>query len=131
MDSSEAVLSAKAKKLLALSMEKGHVSQERVSAVLEALRKSPPSQYKGLLKQYLKHVERALAAQEAIVEHAGSFDKKAKSLVEAELEKHYGQKMPIKSVENKDLIAGLRIRVGDDVWDRSVANSLETLAQSF
>ncbi len=63
---SAASVRAEAKRLLALSLEGGAVSSERVGAVLAALAKSRSAhQLRPLLRAYLTNIRRALAPGQA------------------------------------------------------------------
>ena len=69
---SAASVRAEAKRLLALSLEGGAVSSDRVGAVLAALAKSRPAHtLRPLLRAYLANVRRELTRGEARIEHAG------------------------------------------------------------
>ena len=69
---SAASVRAEAKRLLALSLEGGAVSSDRVGAVLAALAKSRPAHtLRPLLRSYLANVRRELTRGEARIEHAG------------------------------------------------------------
>lgn len=119
---------AYAKKLLALSLEDGAVSAERVDAVLQALKSNPPRQAKAVLRAYSKLIARALAAQTAQVESAVALDDSALAAISQHFSQQYGRAIVAKTRENPQLIAGLRVRVGDDLYDASISGRLERLA---
>ncbi len=49
----------------------------------------------------------------------------------SDLTKQYGEGLEFEFWINRDLLGGMRIRVGNDVWDGSVKNRLDRLANSF
>jgi F-type H+-transporting ATPase subunit delta len=49
----------------------------------------------------------------------------------ANLKKKYGSDLTTDFVVNPQLLGGMRIRVGSDVWDGSVRNRLERLQQQL
>lgn len=117
-----------AKKLLSLSVEPGQgVTSERVAAVLETLRKHHPRRHRQLLKIYLRLVNRELRKYQAVVEHAGDVSKATLKQVGEEMSRRYGRTITAISRPNPTLIAGLRIRVGDDVYDSTVLGRLHHL----
>ncbi len=117
-----------AKKLVQLSKDAdGRLSSERVGLVLEALRNSPPAGLRHLLKQYLRFAERERRKYTARVECAGSLEASMQSNLREFLEGHYKRTIDFEIQENTALIAGLRVRIADDVWERSVAGTLERL----
>jgi F-type H+-transporting ATPase subunit delta len=49
----------------------------------------------------------------------------------ANLKKKYGSDLTTEFVVNPELLGGMRIRVGSDVWDGTVRNRLERLQQEL
>ena len=123
-----AQIRAYAKQLLQLSLENGLVSAERVAGVLEYLEKNPPARPQLVLVAYRKLVAAELAKGEARVEHAGSVTPAALSGIAAALAKRYGRPVTATATPNPSLLAGLRVRIGDDVFESSVAGQLAALA---
>lgn len=116
-----------AKSLLKLSLEDGLFSEERAAAVLQYLEKNPPRKYASVLKQYLKLVQREVANSTAAVEHAGEISATAVEAIQSKFSAHYGRNISVTTSPNDSLIAGLRVRVGCDVYDSSVAGALKEL----
>jgi len=124
-----AKIRAQAKQLLQLSLdEKGAVSAERVAGVLEYLEKNPPARLPVLLGAYRKLVATEIAKGEARVEHAGPVAPAALDGIAAALAKRYGRPVTAVAKPNPKLHAGLRVRIGDDVFESSVAGQLAALA---
>lgn len=122
-----AKIRAHAKQLLQLSLENGVVSAERVAGVLEYLEKNPPARLPLLLAAYRKLVAAEVAKGEARVEHAGPVDPAALSGIAAALGRRYGRPVTAVASANPKLLAGLRVRIGDDVFESSVAGQLAAL----
>lgn len=124
-----AKIRAFAKQLLQLSLDdKGAVSAERVAGVLEYLEKDPPARLPLLLAAYRKLVAAEIAKGEARVEHAGPVTPAALDGIAAALGKRYGRPVVATATANPKLLAGLRVRIGDDVFESSVAGQLGALA---
>ncbi len=119
---------AYAKQLLQISLENGVVSAERVAGVLEYLEKNPPARPQAVLAAYHKLVAAELAKGEARVEHAGPVSAEALASVAAALGKRYNRPVTAISAPNPKLLAGLRVRIGDDVFESSVSGQLAALA---
>ena len=49
----------------------------------------------------------------------------------ANLKKKYGKEVATEFLVNPQLLGGMRIRVGSDVWDGTVRNRLERLQQEL
>lgn len=124
-----AKIRAHAKQLLQLSLDaQGAVSSERVAGVLEYLEKKPPARLPLLLAAYRKLVAIEVAKGEARVEHAGPVTPAALESVAAALAKRYGRPVVATASANPKLLAGLRVRIGDDVFESSVAGQLSALS---
>jgi F-type H+-transporting ATPase subunit delta len=116
-----------AKQLFRLSLVDGVISPERVTGVLEYVEKHKPANPLQVLKTYQRLVATELAKSRAVVEHAGSIDNSVLKTIAATFSKRYNRAITAVGKPNSSLIAGLRVRVGDDVYESSVAGRLESL----
>jgi len=129
---SAASVRAEAKRLLALSLEGGAVSSDRVGAVLAALAKSRPAHtLRPLLRAYLANIRRELTRGEARIEHAGPLASSDADAIAAHFTKLLGRPVRPVARRNDALLAGFRVRVGDDVTDVSASLRLANLAKSL
>jgi F-type H+-transporting ATPase subunit delta len=129
---SAASVRAEAKRLLALSLEGGTVSSDRVGAVLAALAKNRPAHsLRPLLRAYLTNIRRELTRGEARIEHAGPLASADADAIAAHFTKLLGRAVRPVARRNDALLAGFRVRVGDDVTDVSASFRLATLAHSL
>ena len=104
---------------------------ERVRAVLQALDKNPPRHHLQILKTFLALVEREVANHTAEVEYAGSLTPSAVEAIRTQLTSAYGRKIAVRTRQNDSLIAGVRVRVGCDVYESSIAGALSQLQTSL
>lgn len=116
-----------AKSLLKISLENGQFSEERAAAVLQSLENNPPRNYALVLKEFLKLVKREVANSTAAVEHAGEISASALEAIKVKFTAHYSRNINVTTSQNDSLIAGIRVRVGCDVYDSSVAGALNEL----
>lgn len=123
-----AKIRAYAKQLLQLSLENGLVSAERVAGVLAYLEKTPSAKPQAVLLAYHKLVAAELAKSEARIEHAGPVAPEALAAIAAALGKRYNRAVTYASKPNPALLAGLRVRIADDVYESSVAGQLAALS---
>ena len=129
---SAASVRAEAKRLLAMSLEDGVVSADLVGAVLAALTKSRAShQLRPLLRAYLANIRRELARGEARIEHAGPLATGEADAIAAHFSKLLGRTVRPVARRNDALLAGFRVRVGDDVTDLTASLRLANLAKSL
>jgi len=116
-----------ARQLFAMSLVDGRLSEERVAGVLSYLEKNPPAQPIEVLKAYQRLVAIEVAKNEAVVEHAGPIGADVLASIESSMSQRYQRTVTAKSKPNPSLLAGLRVRVGDDIYESSVANQLAGL----
>lgn len=119
-----------ARQLYQLSLLDGQVSAERVAGVLAFLRAHPPRQPLAVLKHYRRLIARELGRRQALVEHAGTINAEILRSIETALSQKYQRPVSAVAQPNSRLIAGLRIRIGDDVYESSVAGQLAALVIS-
>lgn len=119
-----------AKKLVALSKVDGVVTEEAVSEVLATLKKSTLRNTGRIMKAYLYQIRRALAEQTALVASPTALSAAALAEIEANFSKIYERPIKATTLTDTSLIAGVRVRVGDDLYDSSVAGRLSRLAES-
>lgn len=119
-----------ARRLLQLSLVDGVVSAERVGGVLAYIAKHSPRQPVAVLRAYHHLVARELAKGVALVEHAGEVTPEILSAIEGAMAQKYKRPISSSTRRNDVLLAGLRVRVADDVFEASVAGKLAALAAS-
>lgn len=117
-----------ARQLFKLTLVDGVVSAERVSGVLGYVEKTKPAHTLAVLKAYHRLVATELARSQAVVEHAGAVTDPLLQSIAAAMTKKYGRAIAASARPNAKLLAGLRVRVGDDVYESSVAGQLSQLA---
>ena|SRR3990172_5079580 len=117
-----------ARQLFRMSLVDGQVSAEQVAGVLGWLEKNPPRHPLAVLKQYHRLVATQLARSRAVVEHAGIVDDGTLQLIERAFSQRYRRPIAVAAQPNPALLAGLRVRVGDDVFESSVAAALAALS---
>ena len=69
--------------------------------------------------------------RQVVVESSTPIDGQTRERVETGLQQKYGSDLSFEFSVNPDLIGGMRIRVGNDVWDGSVKARLARLSNSF
>ncbi len=119
-----------ARQFFKLSVVDGTLSAERVAGVLEYIEKHRPANTLAVLKAYQRLVAAEFARGQAVVEHAGSVSDAVLASIAAAMTKKYSRPVAAVAKPNTALLAGLRVRVGDDTYESSVAGQLATLAAS-
>jgi F-type H+-transporting ATPase subunit delta len=119
-----------ARQFFKISIVNGVLSADQVAGILQYIEKHRPPNSLAVLKAYHRLVLAEIARGQAVIEHAGSIGDSILASIAASMTKRYGR--PITSVprRNDALLAGLRVRVADDVYESSVAGQLATLANA-
>ena len=117
-----------ARQLYSLSLVDGQLSADRVSGVLQYLEKHPPAQPLPVLKAYRRLVAAEFAKGQAVVEHAGPLADSILKSIEGAMSQRYHRTVVAVTKSRPDLLAGLRVRVGDDIYESSVAAQLASLS---
>jgi F-type H+-transporting ATPase subunit delta len=117
-----------ARQFFKLSVVDGAVSADRVSGVLAYVEKHRPAHTVAVLKAYSRLIAGEVARGRAVVEHAGSIQESVLASIAAAMAKKYARPIVSVAQRNDSLLAGLRVRVGDDLYESSVSGQLANLA---
>ena len=120
-----------AKKIFAASMVGGRLDEAVVRKVVAKLAETRPRGYQQVAEAYGRLVRLEVERNRAVVQSAVALDEAAKAGLVAELRKKYGPQIEPDFAVVPELLGGMRIRVGSDVWDGSVKNRLERLGETF
>lgn len=119
-----------ARQLFAMSVVDGAVSPDRVAGVLEYVEKHPPTSTLAVLRSYRRLIAIELAKGHALVEHAGAIGEPVLAAIAAAMSRRYSRAVTATAQPSADLLAGIRVRIGDDIYESSVSAQLEALASS-
>jgi F-type H+-transporting ATPase subunit delta len=119
-----------ARQFLQLSLAGGVVSADQVAGVLAYVEKHQPPNAVAVLKAYQRLIAAEVARGLAVVEHAGFANSAALDAIAAALTAKYRRPVTWVAKPAPALLAGRRLRVGDDVYESSVSGQLAALAAS-
>jgi len=105
----------------------GRLDASRVRAVTEVVATDQPRGYLGILQVFSRLVRLELERRHAVIESAAPLSESAMQEVREEITRTHGDDLTFEAAVRPDLIGGLRVRVGSDVWDGSVRARLEAL----
>ena len=117
--------------LFRLSLTDGRLDRAKVSSVVQAVIKDKPRHYLGALESYQRLVRLEIAKRHATIESAVELSPETSQTVVANLKQKYGPDLTTDFVVNPDLIGGMRVKIGSDVFDGSVRNRLALLQEQF
>jgi F-type H+-transporting ATPase subunit delta len=116
-----------AHQLFELSLEHGTVAPERVTGVLQWVDKHRPASSSAVLRAYRRLIEADLGRRRAVIEYAGEVSPATFAAIAAAMSKRFGRTIESVPVARPQLIAGLRVRVGDHVFENNVVSQLAAL----
>jgi F-type H+-transporting ATPase subunit delta len=119
------------REMLRASFTDGQLDSGRILSLVDSLIARKPRNYIGVLKNYRRLLRIEVEKRRARIETASEVDRETGSRLVANLKKKYGSDLTTDFVVNPQLLGGMRIRVGSDVWDGSVRNRLERLQQQL
>ncbi|NLT72190.1 MAG: F0F1 ATP synthase subunit delta [Verrucomicrobiaceae bacterium] len=120
-----------AKKLFAASLVDGRLDLPTVKRVVNKLKETQPRGYIQVGEAYWRLVKLEIERHRAIIQSAVPLDEPTKEQVVADLKKKYGPQITPEFALVPELLGGMKIRVGSDVWDGSVKNRIERLSENF
>ena len=119
----------RSKLLVKLSLdEDGFLNLERVKGVCAYIETQMPDNVKiPLLKDYFKRIKAVVEKQTATIETSAELSPEAFEELAAKIRNRAGAKIEIKTLVNPNLLGGIKVRCGDDVFENSVADALNGL----
>src|SRR4051794_9945315 len=119
------------RELLRSSFTDGQLDNGRISQLVKSLIEKKPRNFRAILDNYKRLLRLEIEKRTATIETASELAPEAGPKIVENLKRRYGMDLATNFVVNPELLGGMRIRVGSDVWDSSVRNRLNRLAQSL
>jgi F-type H+-transporting ATPase subunit delta len=119
------------RQMLRASFTDGQLDRGKIGSLVDSLIARKPRNYVNILKNYKRLLRLELEKRRARIETASELDLATTSELVENLKKKYGGDVTPEFVVNPQLLGGMRIRVGSDVWDGTVRNRLERLQQQL
>ena len=120
-----------ARRLLRLSFTDGRLDQEKVTQMVQSVLSEKPRQHLDILKDYQRLLRMEVEKRHAIIESATPLNCSMGDRIVANLRSRYGDDLTAEFRTNPELLGGLRIKIGDDVWDGSVRHRLNQLQEQM
>ncbi len=122
---------AAARRLFGLCETNGRFDESKLKTVVTRLIEAKPRDFKAILAAIQRLTRLEIERRQVTVESAVEMDQASRDRVVAGLAKQYGPDLVVNYQITPILLGGLRIRVGNDVFDGSVKGRLERLANAF
>ena len=125
------VAAATARRLFGLCQTDGRLDEANLRAVIARLVEAKPRDYAAILTALQRLTRLELERRQVMVESAVELDGPSQERVVAGLTKQYGPDLVVQYQVTPTLLGGLRIRVGNDVFDGSVKGRLDRFTNSL
>lgn len=122
---------AAARRLFGLCETDGRFDEAKLKSVVGRLIEAKPRDFKAILAAIQRLTRLEIERRQVTVESAVEMDSVTQARVVSGLTKQYGPDLVVQYLITPTLLGGLRIRVGNDVFDGSVKGRLERLASAF
>lgn len=120
-----------AKRLFNVCKVSGMLDENRVRQSVTAVIAQKPRGYVAILSRFQRLVKLDIERRTARVENAVETSPALMEAIKANLTKRYGPGLDVQFWVNRDLIGGIRVKVGSDVFDGSVKARLAELEAGF
>ena len=120
-----------AKQLFKTCQVDGQLDADRVRSAVRIIIEQKPRGYFGILQHLHRLVKLDEASRTARVESAVALGESQQQQVKDSLNRLKGSQVAVEFAENPGLIGGMRVKIGDDVFDGSVKTRLANLSETF
>jgi F-type H+-transporting ATPase subunit delta len=121
----------KAKRLLRDCLTNGALDEDRARIVARRIASAGERDCLAVLSYFRHLLKLEYARRRAVVESAVPVPADLQADIEADLRRRYGPGLSTTFVHRPELIGGLRIQVGSDLYDGSVRAGLAALEKNF
>jgi F-type H+-transporting ATPase subunit delta len=105
----------------------GRMDEKRVRTVVDRIISTQPRHYLGILTAMEKMIRLEINKHALLVESAMPLDDNRLRDIQAKVQSRFPALLAKRHEVRPSLVGGLRIQVGSDVWDGSIAARLEQL----
>ena len=119
------------REMLRASFTDGQLDRGKVASLVQSLIEKKPRHCIDILQNYKRLLRLEFEKRHATIESAAELSPEMREQIVSTLKRKYGADLTTEFVVNPQLLGGMRVRLGSDVWDGSVQNRLQRLAQQI
>jgi len=119
------------RQMLRASFTDGQLDRGKIASLVQSLIAKKPRRFLDILQNYKRLLRLEIEKRHATVESASELSSQNSSKILAKLKQRYGDDLTAEFRTDPTLLGGMRIRVGNDVWDGTVRNRLQQLQQQL
>jgi F-type H+-transporting ATPase subunit delta len=119
------------RQLFRVCLADGKLDESRVRTVVSSVATKKPRGYISILDAFARLISNEVDRQRASVDSATALPPATQAELQTSLSKKYGRPLTLEFHVNPELLGGIRVKVGSDVWDGSVKARLNALSESL
>jgi F-type H+-transporting ATPase subunit delta len=119
------------RQLFRVCLADGKLDESRVRTVVSSVATKKPRGYISILDAFARLISNEVDRQRASVDSATALPPATQAELQTSLSKKYGRPLTLEFHVNPELLGGIRVKVGSDVWDGSVKARLKSLSDSL
>ena len=120
-----------ARRIFRMCAPQGKLNEDHLKLSFSKIIADRPRDFRQILHELYRLVKVDVESRIVLVESASDLDTPQRIRIESNLTEQYGEGLTFKYSTDPALLGGVKVRVGDDVWDGSVQAKLEKLTNSF
>lgn len=114
-----------------MTLQNGRIDPQRASEITDTIVREKPRHYLQILKEYTRLVRLESDKSQATIDSAAELDPVEKHQIQSDLAAVFGNDTTFTFRVRPELIGGLRVKYGSDVWDGSIHARLASLRQTL
>jgi F-type H+-transporting ATPase subunit delta len=119
------------REMLRASFTDGQLDRGKVASLVQSLVEKKQRHCIDILQNYKRLLRLEIEKRHATIESAEELSPEIREQIASNLKRKYGPDLTADFVVNPQLLGGMRVRLGSNVWDGSVQNRLQRLAQQL
>jgi F-type H+-transporting ATPase subunit delta len=119
------------KELFRASFTDKKLDAGKIKTLVNTIAQAKPRHYLDILKNYQRLIRLEAEKTHAVIESATPLESYTSYSITNDLQAKHGSDLTTEFKVSPDLIGGLRIKIGSDVWDGSVRHRLDRLSRQF
>ena len=120
-----------AKRIFRLCLASGALNEDSLRLAMKKIVSQKPRGYREILHVLARLVRNEQRSRHVIVESAQDLDEKTRTQLQSDFTSKHGNELTFEYITTPELLGGIRIKFGDDLWDGTVKARLERIANAF
>ena len=120
-----------ARRAFRMCVEGDRVVDDKLRKVFKKIADEKPRGWQAILHELKRLPRLEMERRQVLVESAEALEEASQDRIKGSLARKYGDDLSFEFKITPGLLGGIRVRVGNDVWDGSVKTRLDRLSNTF